>query len=232
MPISTKQGFSMLELILIIIIISILFLASRNFFQVPNKHLIESEQCINTLHGQINQFFYQAITGKDQLINSIFEEPTWYKISINQTGGISTIVLSITTGVNYTETITHKISTGIDTTLSSCNKPDYIVLLSGTDITNGGSQITLSKNLINNNSVTSMNICNQTTCPINKPITITEFVVCKKINNIINRDTCQTTFMQKFDMRTQSLLPNRCLSIAPNSTCNTRSIDLSIFNES
>lgn len=67
-----------------IIIILILFVSSKSLFQTPNKYLIDSEACINRINGQLSQFFYQGVTGKDKNIGGINYEPDTYSIQIQQ----------------------------------------------------------------------------------------------------------------------------------------------------
>ena len=53
-----------MEILIVIIILAILIEASRMLFAMPSKYIVESEQCTNTVHGEVSKFFWEAITGK------------------------------------------------------------------------------------------------------------------------------------------------------------------------
>lgn len=229
-----KKWFSLIELLLVIIIILILFWASKNLFQTPNKYLIDSEACINRLNGHMTQFFYQGVTGKDKTISGSTYEPNTYNIQINQFTGATTIGLYISTGWNnYIPDNEIFISTTWSNILW-CNTSLYSVILSGQDIQSSGNNISiiLNKNLNNslwnagmricrNYDILNPWICNQTFS------TKIDFLVCKKslATNSLDMSTCKHTYSSRFDTATQSLKSNRCLNILYDQPCRKWSID-------
>ena len=53
-----------METIIIVILLGLLIQANRVLFTIPSKYIIESERCVNTIHGEVGRFFYESITGK------------------------------------------------------------------------------------------------------------------------------------------------------------------------
>ncbi len=229
---TSAQWFSLLELILVIMIISILFLASSRLFSTPNKHLIDSEACINTVHGQINNFFFQSISGKDQLSWGITYEPNYYQLHITSTNtGNTAIHFNIATGENnnYVTVNTLHMTTWASS-ISSCRQDNYIVLLSWTDISaTSGVYITIAKWLDTNSSTPWMSICTDTSQINCKSTTFIDYRTCLQNTSWIQMDTCKHMFAQRFDTRTQTLKSNRCLNTSYTTSCTQRSIDPTTF---
>jgi hypothetical protein len=232
-----KKWFSLIELLLVIIIIIILFLTSKNLFQTPNKYLIDSEACINSINGHMTQFFYQGVTGKDKTISGSTYEPNTYNIQIQQFTWGTEIGLYISTGEN-SYLLDNKLF--ISNTWSNilwCNTTIYSVIISGQDIQNNSDNISiiLNKNLSNslwnagmrickNYNLLTPTVCDQTSIPFSSKI---DFLVCKKnpSNNVVDMNTCKHTYSSRFDTATQSLKLNRCLNILYDQPCRKRSID-------
>lgn len=57
-----KKGFTFLELIIVIGIISLLLPAFKNVFRMENKKDIQSKTCVNYFYWEISNFFDNAIT--------------------------------------------------------------------------------------------------------------------------------------------------------------------------
>ncbi len=230
-----KSWFSLLEMILVIIIISILFLASRNFFQTPNKYLVDSEVCINTIQGKLSQFFYQGITGKDWTVSWVTYEWNNYRFDfLFNTMDSSSIVLAISTGWQIylpIETISNDSNT---TKIASCDTNIYKVILSWSVFlstwyrASTGFSIDINKNLNNSLGKPWMRICNGSTCSWIFSSKI-DFLTCKKENWIIDINSCRNMYSSRFDTTTQSLKTNRCLNALYNQPCSKRSIDPAIF---
>lgn len=62
------KGFSFLELLMVMMVVSILFVAFRSSFQVKNKDVFYGQACVESIYGEINNFLYAAISSKS--INS------------------------------------------------------------------------------------------------------------------------------------------------------------------
>lgn len=58
------MGFTLLEVLIVIMIISVLFVAFRSSFQIKNKDLAYGQTCIETLYGQVNNFLHAGISSK------------------------------------------------------------------------------------------------------------------------------------------------------------------------
>jgi len=63
-----RKGFSFLEVLIVIMIVGILFVAFRSSFQVKNKDVLYGQACIETLYGQVNNFLHAGLSSKS--INS------------------------------------------------------------------------------------------------------------------------------------------------------------------
>jgi len=74
------RGFTLIEIIIILAIVSVLMLSLKNIFQVKNKDQYYAQVCTNNIYGQISNFIYQWITGKSIRtgLDNIF--PDSYKI--------------------------------------------------------------------------------------------------------------------------------------------------------
>lgn len=59
-----KSWFTFLEILIVMIIISVLFVAFRSSFQVKNKDIFYGQACIETIYGEVNNFLYAAISSK------------------------------------------------------------------------------------------------------------------------------------------------------------------------
>jgi hypothetical protein len=225
---NNNKWFTLIELILVIIIILILFVASKSLFQTPNKYLIDGEVCINTIHGKLNQFFYQGITGKDKTIGTTTYEPDQYTITITW-WAYSKVWLVINSNTNPVIDSEIYISTTWSN-IPSCNTNGYTVLLTGNDISPTGSSIYLNKNLNNSSWKPGMSICRWTNCT-NIFTTKIDYIICKKTNNTIDTNSCKHTFSTRFDTATQSIKSNRCLNLHYDTqNCKKRSIDLADRN--
>jgi len=60
----TKKGFSFLELLIVMMIISILFVTFKSSFQIKNKDILYGQACIEHVYGEVNNFVYAAISSK------------------------------------------------------------------------------------------------------------------------------------------------------------------------
>lgn len=233
-----KSWFSLLEMILVIIIISILFLASSNLFQTPNKYILDSEVCINTIQGKLSQFFYQGITGKDGTISGVNYEGNNYKFSFEfNTGDMYSILLSLSTWwQNYMpiENITNN-NLPNTTKIISCDTLTYKVLLSGSIFINTGYtnttgfSIDINKNLNNSLWKPGMRICNGNNCSWVFSSKI-DYLTCKKTEGVVDMNSCRHMFSSRFDTATQSLKTNRCLNVLYNQPCTKWAVDPIIFN--
>ena len=59
-----NKWFSLIEIVFVLLILSILFVAFQNFFAFDDRDYIRSQWCVNTVYWQIKNFFDNASTGK------------------------------------------------------------------------------------------------------------------------------------------------------------------------
>lgn len=59
-----KKWFSFLEILIVMMIVSILFIAFRSSFQVKNKDVLYSQACIETLYGEVNNFLHAGLSSR------------------------------------------------------------------------------------------------------------------------------------------------------------------------
>lgn len=103
---SRKKGFTMLEVLIVIMIVGILFVAFRSSFQIKNKDVLYGQACIETLYGQINNFVYAGLSSKVIFSGNVKHFPDQYIATFNP--NIQNISL------NYQENTTTSIYSSID----------------------------------------------------------------------------------------------------------------------
>jgi len=83
-----KKWFSFLEMLIVIMIVSVLFIAFRSSFQIKNKDVLYGQACIETVYGQVNNFLHAGLSSKSLFTwaNPFF--PDQYIISFNPWSGV------------------------------------------------------------------------------------------------------------------------------------------------
>lgn len=59
-----KKGFTLLEILLVVLILGVMITSVSNFFKPTNRNAIYSEICINKIYGTVHNYLNKAITGK------------------------------------------------------------------------------------------------------------------------------------------------------------------------
>ncbi len=59
-----KRWFSFLEMLIVIMIVGILFVAFRSSFEIKNKDTLYGQSCIETIYGQVNNFLHAGLSSK------------------------------------------------------------------------------------------------------------------------------------------------------------------------
>ena len=223
-----KKWFTLLELVLVISIIAVIFLISKSLFVNPNQDLISSEICINTINGDLSTFFYEGITGKDQIdkITKISISPIKYLIGIDSVNFQSRISL---TAKGETGQVVNVFWYDIKD-INNCQTNKYKVIFSWTSFQpNSQIIITLNKNLSNENGGPGMTICSWTWagCISGALYTATiNYLVCPYIAWALSMAKCKHTSSIKFETATQSIKTNKCLDVSYNdNTCKKWSND-------
>lgn len=116
----------MLEMLIVIMIVGILFVAFRSSFQIKNKDVLYGQTCIETLYGQINNFVYAGLSSKVIFSGTTKHFPDQYIITFNP----STQNISL----NYQENTTPYIYSSIDlsggTNINYCKTSTYFIHMS------------------------------------------------------------------------------------------------------
>lgn len=67
-----KHGFTIIELIIVMTILSIMFIITRNYFSSENKIYFEGETCINNMYYTIRDLNNAALLGRNRALSGIF----------------------------------------------------------------------------------------------------------------------------------------------------------------
>lgn len=59
-----KSAFTMVEALLVVLIITILFIAMRNFFTLKERDFVRAQTCVNYLYGEIKNSFDSITSGR------------------------------------------------------------------------------------------------------------------------------------------------------------------------
>ena len=126
-PTSHKKWFTLTELIMVIMLISILFVAFRWYFQIKNKDILHGQSCIETIYGEVNNFLYAGLSSKSIYVGNTNISPDRYIIRFVP-GQQSINLMYITWGI-YTGTYKNILLTGNNTNMMYCSKSTYIIMM-------------------------------------------------------------------------------------------------------
>jgi len=73
----------MLEILIVMMIVGILFVAFRSSFQVKNKDILYGQACIETIYGEINNFLHAGLSSKSLSSWTMQFFPDQYSIRFN-----------------------------------------------------------------------------------------------------------------------------------------------------
>ena len=76
-----KSGFSFLELLIVMMIVSVLFVAFRSSFEVKNKDTFYAQACVEDIYGQVNNFIHAGLSSKSLFDWTTAVFPDTYTIS-------------------------------------------------------------------------------------------------------------------------------------------------------
>lgn len=125
-----RRWFTMIEIILVLLILSILFLSFKQLFQIKNKDVVYGQTCIENLYGKINNFAKSAIRSQSIYSWSVAYYPDTYKVEIipSQNAIALSYIISWTTHIHQTYQLTGNVPTQ-----RYCETNEYIIQLSGND---------------------------------------------------------------------------------------------------
>jgi hypothetical protein len=86
-----KKWFSFLEMLIVIMIVSVLFVAFRSSFEIKNKDILYGQACIETVYGQVNNFLHAGLSSKSLFTWATPIFPDQYIISFNPWSGLITL---------------------------------------------------------------------------------------------------------------------------------------------
>jgi prepilin-type N-terminal cleavage/methylation domain-containing protein len=145
-----KKGYTLIELLIVIVIVGVLMLAFKNIFQINNKDSLYGEACINNLYGEVSNYLYSAITSKGIKSGNVTVYPSTYYIDFNTTTNAIRL--------GYTTTVDGPIITGQYLTLTgtvpknfNCRSNAYVMTLSGKSL-----QVIINKGLSEDANLRSM----------------------------------------------------------------------------
>ena len=190
----TKKGFTILEIVIVIGIISVLMVAFKNLFTYQKKELLYGESCINRMFGEINNFLYSAITSKWLYISGVTIYPQQYIINFDTTK--NAIILQYNT--NTPTTYKYITMTWAMAQNYYCTNTAYQMFLTGEATT-----VTINKWLTPNNNMQNFFI---------NTWGIFSWLV-KMIFCYTNSSTCKELWSYAIDIRTQSIKNKLCTSL-------------------
>lgn len=126
------KGFSFLEMLIVIMIVSILFVSFRSSFQIKNKDILYSQACIETIYGQVNNFLYAGLSSKSLFTWATPIFPEQYIISFMPSSG-QRIQLKYTTGEDTTENVYASIEMTGNINNNYCTTNSYTIQLAWDD---------------------------------------------------------------------------------------------------
>lgn len=237
------RWFSLIEIVMVVMILTILISASRLLFSLPSKYIIEGEQCVNTVHGEVVKFFYEAITGKAKTTTStgdFWVTPERYSIIFdggNPNYGVDLwfIFTDYDGSENTTSVKEIRLESGAtENNIVGCRSNRHRVMLSGW-VRYGGLnyplKVIINKNLSTQNTSNSMSLCaadpwSWYDCkPWSSLFTgMIDYMLCKSNNNNGVYNSCQLFFTEYIDTRSQTIFSKRCLSLPLDRACQSRSI--------
>lgn len=202
-----KSGFSFLEMLIVVLIVSILFVALRWAFEIKNKNIFYGQACVETVYGEINNFLYAGLSSKSLFTWNISIFPDQYTISFDSIQ--QRIELKYTEkGNEYTyNTIPF---TG-NSNIAYCSSNNYAILLTWKTY-----EIHINKWLQEDTNLQSFYL----TWGYTWSIWGNEFLLCS-----LQWTGCKTIARFESDSRTLSITKQICLNLTNTGSCNDNDWD-------
>ena len=122
-----KKWFSFLEMLIVVMIVSVLFVAFRWSFQIKNKDILYGQSCIETIYGQVNNFLYAWLSSKWVFSWSSTIFPNEYIINFQPISWL--IELKYKTGENTSDILYSSIEITENRNIGYCSSNSYILQL-------------------------------------------------------------------------------------------------------
>ena len=120
-----KSWFSFLEMLIVIMIVSVLFLAFRSTFQIKNKDVLYGQACVETVYGQVNNFLHAGLSSKSLFSGTTTFFPDQYIISFNPSSG----EIALSYQENGVTSIYSKIELTGNSNVMYCSSNSYTIQL-------------------------------------------------------------------------------------------------------
>ena len=135
-------------MLLVLVLITIVLVSGKNFFNLKNKDIFYGQNCVESLYGDVSTFANNAVTSKGIFVSGQTIYPLKYHILIQPSA--NNIILKYTSGDNIVYTASVLALTGTLPSTYYCQKNTYTMRLSGSDL-----QVTINKGLSQNGNFQS-----------------------------------------------------------------------------
>ena len=112
-------------MLIVLMIISVLFVAFRSSFQVKNKDVLYGQSCIETIYGEVNNFMHAGLSSKSLFSGTTQIFPDQYIIIFNPAQQLIQLKYE-EQGSGY---IYSNITLSGNTNISYCDSSTYITIL-------------------------------------------------------------------------------------------------------
>ncbi|HBB03719.1 TPA: hypothetical protein DCZ39_02315 [Patescibacteria group bacterium] len=120
-----RKGFSFLEILIVMMIVGILFVAFRSAFQFKNKDILYGQSCIETIYGEVNNFLHAGLSSKSLFTGTTAIFPDQYIITFNPAQQL----IQLKYQEQGSEHIYSSIEITGDTNISYCSSNSYMIIL-------------------------------------------------------------------------------------------------------
>lgn len=201
-----RRWFTLIEIVLVMLIVSILLFAFRNIFQIKNKEIVYAQTCVENIYGQINNFAKWAIRSETILSGTASGTLSIYpdRYLIYMLPSQNTIRLTYYTTTSGSAIYQEYQLTGNIPNQRNCKSNAYDIILSGTD-----SVLTINKWLSTNAQHQSFRLS-----------WAGQFSLTTDVMLYINGALTGKNIAQfQIDTRTEALQKRICLNINTNGNC-------------
>lgn len=206
-----KSWYTLIELLLVVIIIWVLWIAFRDNFKPKNKDIMYGEACVNNIYSDISSFINNALTSKNILSGLNKISPIQYIIDINPNG--NTISLKYKESESAFAVSYKQLNlTGNMPPNYYCDTNAYTMILSWNNTI-----VEINKWFKENSSLKNFNINNS-----NSLYEKIFLKLCPHNNNIVQYDKCKEVWLYEVDVSIQNIKRSTCLNTNSGWNCDER----------
>lgn len=114
-------------MLIVIMIVSILFVAFRSSFQVKNKDILYAQSCIESIYGEVNNFLYAWLSSKSLFTWNTTIFPDQYIISFNPSNNKIELLYEKQGSID----IYNSIHLSGNSNITNCNSTIYTIKMTG-----------------------------------------------------------------------------------------------------